>query len=57
MEATQLITPGLVIVVGFALWRLMHAEIQSLRKDLGDRIDRINDRIDRHLEQHSKEPA
>lgn len=37
-----------VVAVGFALWRVLRADMQELRRE----FDRINDRIDRHLEGH-----
>lgn len=49
MNVEQLLTPGVVLAVGLALWR----EIKDLRKDLGARIDRTNSRIDTHLDAHS----
>ena len=49
----QYLTPGLVVAVGIALWRLIHAEIKELRQDLGSRIDGVHERIDRHLEGHA----
>ena len=30
------------------------ADLAELRQDLAGRIDRINERIDRHLEQHAR---
>ena len=45
---TDWITPGIVIAVVIAVWRLLHADI----KNLGDRIERLNERLDRHLEGH-----
>ena len=54
---SEWITPGLVVLVGVALWRFLHTELRGLetrlRDDLGGRIDRLNDRIDRHLEGHA----
>ena len=38
----QYLTPALVIAVGVALWREMHRG-----------FERLNDRIDRHLEGHA----
>ena len=46
------IQPGVTIAAIIALWRLIHADIKALREDLGSRIDRLNERIDRHLEGH-----
>ena len=45
-----LLVAALALFLG--IWRVVHAEIRSLRDDLGARIDRINDRSDRHLEGH-----
>ena len=46
---TEYISPAFTLVVGIALWRLLHADMV----ELGKRIDRINERLDRHLEGHS----
>lgn len=51
MEAGQIITPGVVVAVGFAVWRLIHLDISKI----GERIDRVNERIDRHIENHPRQ--
>ncbi len=44
----QWITPALVVAVGVALWREMHRGFDRL----ASRMDRMDARIDRHLEGH-----
>ena len=39
------IPPGIIVLLIPYVWR-------DLRTDLGGRIERINDRLDRHLEGH-----
>lgn len=47
--ASEWLTPGIIIAVVIAVWRLLHADI----KGLGDRIDKLNQRLDSHLENHA----
>ena len=42
-----LITPGLVVAVGAALWRLAHVEIQTLREEMQWSLMASTERIDR----------
>ena len=44
----QYLTPALVIAVGAFLWRHLDKRID----DVVRRIDRLNERLDRHLEGH-----
>ena len=44
----QYITPALVVAVGIALWRLLGGRIDRVERA----IDRLNERLDRHLEGH-----
>ena len=45
----QYITPTLVVAVGIALWRLLGGRIDRVEKA----IDRLNERLDHHLERHA----
>ena len=64
----QYLTPALVVGVGLALWRLIHADINGLKRDVRQGIAefkqkirrdiaRLNERINRHLEGHPKSPV
>ena len=46
------ITPSVVIAVGIALWRLIHAEVKSIRSEIQALRTDLSTRIDRHLENH-----
>ena len=47
------ITPGVVVAVGIALWRLIHADIGEFKAEMRQGLARLNERLDRHLEGHS----
>jgi len=53
-EWTQLgIIAGLIVAQGGYLTRLVHREIDGLRQELVPRLDRLEERYIRHLEQHA----
>ncbi len=52
MSGTDWITPGLVVAVGIALWRLIHSDIQEFKGEVRENLARLNERLDRHLEGH-----
>lgn len=44
---------GLFVASGGYLTRLVHREIDGLRQELVPRLDRLEERYIRHLEQHA----
>ena len=50
------ITPSVVIAVGIALWRLIHAEIKSIRSEIRALRTDLSTRIDRHLRHLENHP-
>ena len=49
MSLSDLITPALILGVGAFLWRIL----RDMQRDLAQRIDRLNTRLDTHLEGHA----
>ncbi|MDE0488486.1 MAG: hypothetical protein OXI07_04760 [Gammaproteobacteria bacterium] len=52
MQLSDFVSPAIILGVGAFLWRAL----VDMRRDLAQRIDQLNQRLDNHLEGHAPKP-